>query len=346
MAKLNKFLSIVLCLTMLTSTFLFTGSVVSAADINGTQDKALESAGASVDATSTGDDYWTASQNADNFSWDNASVYFLLTDRFYNGNQSNDHSYDRGLEQDGTVTTDMKSNAASFQGGDFAGITKKITEGYFDDLGVNALWISAPYEQVQGYCCAGNGKSSFPHYAYHGYYAGDYSEFDQNFGTEQEFQTMVDTAHEHGIRIVLDIVMNHPGYNTMYDMNKYGFGKLKDGWETEYYSFAGNNNTYHNYITYSDANQTAELTKLWGNWWGGSWMRSGLSGYPAPGGSDQTMSVGSLPDFKTESTTAVEIPTFLQTKWKTEGTYTQKMNDLNNWFSSTGNTKRVRNYLV
>ena len=139
MAKLNKFLSIVLCLTMLTSTFLFTGSVVSAADINGTQDKALESAGASVDVSSTGDDYWTGSQNADNFSWDNASVYFLLTDRFYNGNQSNDHSYDRGLEQDGTVTTDMKSNAASFQGGDFAGITKKITEGYFDDLGVNAL---------------------------------------------------------------------------------------------------------------------------------------------------------------------------------------------------------------
>jgi alpha-amylase len=288
--------------------------------------------------------------SASDFSWDNASVYFLLTDRFYNGNTSNDHSYERGLEQDGSVTKKMKSNAASFQGGDFAGITKKITEGYFDDLGVNALWISAPYEQIQGYCCCGNSKKAFPHYAYHGYYAGDYSNFDQNFGTAEEFQTMVDTAHSHGIRIVLDVVMNHPGYNTIYDMNKFGFGKLQEyqgkSWEEEYYSFSGNNNTYHQYIVYTDTANKSELDTLWGNWWGASWLRAGLSGYSNFGSGDKLSSAGGeLPDFKTESTEEVSVPTFLQTKWTQEGNYDQKMSDLDSWFTSNNKDKTVRNYL-
>lgn len=294
----------------------------------------------------TADSNFTKSVNADEFSWDNASVYFLLTDRFNNGNTSNDHSYNRGLEKDGSVTTKMRSDIASFQGGDFAGITKKINEGYFNDLGVNALWISAPYEQIQGYACAGNGKSSFPHYSYHGYYAGDYSQFDQNFGTAEEFETMVDTAHEKGLRVVLDVVMNHPGYNNMYDMNQYGYGELKAGWEDEYYSFAGDNNTYHTYITYTDANRTEELKELWGNWWGASWMRAGLSGYTGFGAGDKLGSAGGeLPDFKTEDTTEVDIPIFLQKKWKSEGTYETKMAEMNKWFADNNKTKRVRNYL-
>lgn len=280
------------------------------------------------------------------FSWDNATVYFLLTDRFNNGNTSNDHSYDRGLEKDGTVTTKMKSNAASFQGGDFIGITNKINDGYFTDLGVNALWISAPYEQIQGYSCAGNGKASFPHYSYHGYYAGDYTNFDKNFGTAEEFQTMVDAAHSKGIRVVLDIVMNHPGYNTMYDMNKLGFGDLKTGWDTEYYSFAGNNDTYHKYIEYDNSNRKEELTELWGNWWGGSWLRAGLMGYPNFGSGDILGSAGGeLPDFRTENTDEVEIPVFLQNKWKEEGNYETKMADMNKWFSENSKDKTVRNYL-
>lgn len=295
-----------------------------------------------VSAVSTFD----VSQNADDFSWDNALVYFLLTDRFFNGNTSNDHSYERGLNKDGTVTTAMKSDAASFQGGDFVGITKKIEEGYFDNLGVNALWISAPYEQIQGYCCSGNGKSSFPHYSYHGYYAGDYSQFDQNFGTADEFQTMVDTAHSHNIRIVLDIVMNHPGYNTMYDMNKFGYAILNDGWENEYYAFRGDNNTYHNYITYSDANRRDELSEAWGKWWGKDWIRAELSGYKGFGSGDILGSAGGeLPDFKTESTEEVSIPVFLQNKWTSEGVYDTTMAEMNSWFTANNKPKTVRNYL-
>lgn len=123
----------------------------------------------------------------DNFTWDNASVYFLLTDRFNNGNTSNDHSYGRGLEKDGTVTTKMNSNVVSFQGGDFVGITEKINEGYFDKIGVNALWVSAPYEQIQGYTCTGSReKSAMPHYAYHGYYAGSHTSLKSTSGAAFE----------------------------------------------------------------------------------------------------------------------------------------------------------------
>ena len=96
-------------------------------------------------------------KDASSFSWDNATVYFLLTDRFYNGDTSNDHSYGRGLTKSGSAAS--YDQYAAFQGGDFAGITKKINDGYFDDLGVNAIWLSAPYEQIHGYCVGTDGDS-------------------------------------------------------------------------------------------------------------------------------------------------------------------------------------------
>lgn len=271
------------------------------------------------------------------FSWDNANVYFLLTDRFYNGNTSNDHSYGRGLNQSGSVVKG-NSDTASFHGGDFAGITKKINEGYFDNLGVNALWISAPYEQMHGYCIAGSGSSSYPHYSYHGYYALDFSQPDANFGTAEEFEKMVDTAHEHGIRIVLDIVMNHVGYNTIGDMNEYGFGTLKSGWENGYYNATLTSDTYHNYIDYnSNASD-------WAKWWGADWLRAGLAGY-STGSGDQQMNVSYLPDIRTENSSTVDIPQVLKTKWQKEGTLSSKQSELNNYFA-TGKSKTVRNYLV
>lgn len=117
-------------------------------------------------------------KSADDFSWDNASVYFLLTDRFKNGKTSNDHAYKRNLDQSGKPAYG-RSNAGAFHGGDFVGITEKINDGYFTDLGINALWITAPYEQTHGYVMAGSGKTnSFPHYSYHGYYAADFSQVD------------------------------------------------------------------------------------------------------------------------------------------------------------------------
>jgi len=70
-------------------------------------------------------------KTASSFSWDNASVYFLLTDRFNNADTSNDHSYGRGLNRDGSVSTDILTDAGCFQGGDFKGITQKNQRGIF-----------------------------------------------------------------------------------------------------------------------------------------------------------------------------------------------------------------------
>ncbi|MGN1457155.1 MAG: alpha-amylase family glycosyl hydrolase, partial [Acutalibacteraceae bacterium] len=263
------------------------------------------------------------------FSWDNASVYFLLTDRFNNGDPSNDHSYGRGLDQNGNAVS--YDNYAAFQGGDFKGITDKINEGYFNDLGVNAIWLSAPYEQIHGYCVGCDGES-FAHYSYHGYYVLDYTETDKNFGTKEEFRELVDTAHEHGIRIVMDIVMNHSGYNTLKDMDEYGFGSVKSGWESYYYSHKNVNNTdYHSYIDY---NASADL---WGKWWGSDWIRCGLPGY-TQGSGDIEGSLAGLPDFKTGSSTQVGIPQILKTKWTKEGTYSEKV-------AKYGNSNTVTGYI-
>lgn len=297
---------------------------------------AVTSSAVSTSAIESG----TGSKDASSFSWDNASVYFLLTDRFNNGDIGNDHSYNRGLNQDGTVATTINTDAASFQGGDFKGITQKIKEGYFDNLGVNALWVSAPYEQSHGYTVATDGKKSFPHYGYHGYYLLDYTCPDANFGTIEEFQEMVDTAHEHGIRIVLDVVMNHPGYATMYDMNEYSYGTLNSGWEDVYYDWANINNNYYTKINY-DAG-----ADKWSKWWGPDWIRAGIVGYTAGGSDDLTMGVDYLPDFRTESTTEVDIPELLKTKWAQEGTLDAKTAYTENWFAETGYKKTPSNYQI
>jgi len=246
-----------------------------------------------------------AAASPSDFSWDNATVYFLLTDRFKNGDTSNDHAYNR--------KTFNGDNRASFHGGDFAGITQEIEAGYFDDLGVNAIWLTAPYEQIHGYI---QGSSTFGHYSYHGYYVLDYTETDAAYGTKEEFRTMVDTAHQHGIRVIMDIVMNHAGYNSMYDMNEYGYGTLKSGWENAY----NNENlaNYHDYIDYTNSDGS------WSKWWGYNWIRSGISGFVKPGSDDMTRCLTDLPDFVTESTAQVGIPPLLQTKWTKEGTLAAK----------------------
>lgn len=264
----------------------------------------------------------------DGFTWDNANVYFLLTDRFKNGNTANDHSYGRTLDKDGKPLDGWDTNPGTFHGGDFAGVTQSIEEGYFDNLGVNAIWISAPYEQTHGYCDSGKG---FAHYSYHGYYVLDYTETDANFGTKEEFKTLVDTAHEHGIRVIMDIVMNHTGYNTVADMEQFGFGTLLDGALDFKYKLTdvGEVNDHIDYKTSAED---------WGKWWSNDWIRSGLPGYTEGAGGDLTMSLSGLPDFRTEQTKKVTIPPILKTKWTQEGTYKQKV-------AKYGDSNTVTGYL-
>ena len=149
------------------------------------------------------------------FDWNNATVYFVLTDRFVNGDPSNDHSYGRrndGMQEIGT-----------FHGGDLRGLASKLD--YLQQLGVNALWISAPFEQIHGWV-GGGAKGDFPHYAYHGYYTQDWTTLDANMGNEADLRALVDGAHQRGIRVLFDVVMNHTGYATLADMQEYQFGAL------------------------------------------------------------------------------------------------------------------------
>lgn len=272
--------------------------------------------------------------NPSDFSWDNASVYFLLTDRFYNGNTSNDHSYGRATDKSGSPLSGWNNNPGTFHGGDFAGITKKINEGYFDNLGVNAIWLSAPYEQIHGYVTPGE-PNDFSHYSYHGYYVLDYTEPDLNFGTRQEFQTMVDTAHKHGIRVIMDIVMNHAGYNTIKDMITYNFGSFKDKSAAQSYIYKLTGvNSLHSTIDYDGG------ASEWGRWWGNDWIRSGLAGYTGGDGGDElTSCLAGLPDFRTEQSKSVSLPPILKTKWGQENTLSKKT-------SKYGGSDTVSNYIV
>ncbi|SFU36060.1 alpha-amylase [Pseudoduganella namucuonensis] len=132
------------------------------------------------------------------FLWENATVYFLLTDRFSNGDRGNDLPYGR------------KADAAplrGYMGGDLKGLTAKIKSGYFDSLGVDVLWITPPVEQLHGSTDEGTGKS----YGFHGYWARDWTAVDASLGTEKDFKDFVDAAHARGIRVLLDVVMNQIG---------------------------------------------------------------------------------------------------------------------------------------
>jgi alpha-amylase len=221
---------------------------------------------------------------------DNPIVYFVITDRFANGNPGNDRSY--GREPDG------EGEAGTFHGGDLAGLTQKLREGYFRSLGINALWITAPYEQIHGWVAGGN--KSFRHYAYHGYWALDYTTMDASMGTREELREMIDTAHAQGIRVLFDVVMNHPGYADIRTLSEYKVPVLWPGHEK------ATLRDYHSYIDYNNFD--------FGKWWGSDWVRAGLPGYADGGRDDFTMQLAYLPDFRTERDKAVELPPLLRNK--------------------------------
>lgn len=144
-------------------------------------------------------------KNADDFDWDESVIYFMVTDRFFDGNESNNTA--SGAQTYG------KDNAGLYHGGDFAGITQKLD--YLEDLGINTIWITPIVENIPGVQVTGEGADDVPYNAaYHGYWASDFTKLNPTLGTEEEFQTLIDQAHNRGIRIMVDIVVNHAGYDT------------------------------------------------------------------------------------------------------------------------------------
>lgn len=143
-------------------------------------------------------------ENKNDFDWDESVVYFMVTDRFFDGNESNNTA--SGADTYG-------DNPGLYHGGDFAGVTTKLD--YLQDLGVNTIWITPIVENVKGVAVTDEGSEDVPYNAaYHGYWASDFTKLNPTLGTTEEFETMISEAHKRGMRIMVDIVVNHAGYGT------------------------------------------------------------------------------------------------------------------------------------
>jgi alpha-amylase len=170
--------------------------------------------------------------------WNSATIYFLLTDRFQNGDSSNDRAL--GRARDGALLR-------NFEGGDLAGVLEKIEKGYFDSLGVSAIWMTPFVEQIHAGVDEGTGKT----YGYHGYWTRDWTRVDPALGTEKDLQAVVDAAHRHGIRVIMDAVINHTGPVTPQD----------PAWPDDWVR-TGPNCTYKSYTTTVDCTLVATLPDI------------------------------------------------------------------------------------
>ncbi len=138
------------------------------------------------------------------FVWANANVYFLLTDRFQNGDKTNDHTFNRNKPA---------GKLRGFEGGDIRGVIQKLDENYFTNLGITVIWLTPIVEQIHDGVDEGTGMT----YGFHGYWTRDWSAIDPSFGTKNDLAELVTKAHAKGIRIMLDAVINHTGPVTTED---------------------------------------------------------------------------------------------------------------------------------
>lgn len=135
------------------------------------------------------------------FVWQDATMYLIFTDRFLDT--------DGGMPQEPIQGVNA---IAGYMGGDFRGITRKIEEGYFDEMGVNLLWLSPIYENTEKSWPGGDGVNVFT--GYHGYWPIDPLKAETRYGdaensADARLEELIDAAHEHGIRVLFDVVHNH-----------------------------------------------------------------------------------------------------------------------------------------
>ncbi len=155
--------------------------------------------------------------NDKNFSWYDGIIYSLMVDRFSNGETENDNP----------IKHDSLEWKANYMGGDLQGITNKINEGYFNKLGINTIWISPVYS---------NPNEAFREYpephryysGYHGYWPTHHLMVEEHFGDMDKLKDLVNNAHEHGIKILLDFVSNHVHeQHPFFKNNRDWFGQLE-----------------------------------------------------------------------------------------------------------------------
>ncbi|MEZ4644787.1 MAG: alpha-amylase family glycosyl hydrolase [Chloroflexota bacterium] len=124
--------------------------------------------------------------------------YQIITDRFFDGNSSNNNP-----SQSSGLYDASQSNWKLYWGGDWAGIQQKMT--YLHDMGVTAIWISPPVDNIN-VAATYNGTANA---GYHGYWARDFKTPEEHFGTWTDFQNLVNAAHANGIKVVIDWAPNH-----------------------------------------------------------------------------------------------------------------------------------------
>jgi glycosidase len=129
-------------------------------------------------------------------AWKDSILYFTFIDRFANGDPSND----------GPVGAPAVA-ATDFQGGDWAGVRQKLEEGYFEDLGVNALWLSTPLDNPSK--MHGDAQETHWYTAYHAYWPDRLDQTEEHFGTLEELKGLVDAAHFRGMNVIIDYPINH-----------------------------------------------------------------------------------------------------------------------------------------
>lgn len=132
------------------------------------------------------------------FDWDEAVIYFLLTDRFMDGDPTNNDPNGEGYDT---------QHSETYHGGDFQGIIDQLD--YLNDLGINTIWITPIVDNVDHNHRYGK---EGPQYGYHGYWAKDFTKIDEHLGDLDTFKNLINEAHDRGIKIMVDVVINHTGY--------------------------------------------------------------------------------------------------------------------------------------
>lgn len=191
--------------------------------------------------------------NSASFSTD--TIYQIVTDRFFDGNSSNNPS---GDIYDPT-------NPRKYHGGDWDGITQKINDGYLTGMGITAIWISSPVENITS-IDPSNGSA-----AYHGYWGRDFFQTNEYFGSLSDFTEMINAAHDNDIKVIIDFAPNHTSTAEYGDMvfpengNLYRDGTLISGFNNDTQNVFNHeswtdfstweNSIYHSMYGLADLNQ-------------------------------------------------------------------------------------------
>ena len=148
-------------------------------------------------------------------------MYFVLPDRFANGDPLNDAGGD--LSGDPLINGFEPASSGFYHGGDLAGLTAQLD--YLEGLGVTALWVSPPFTNrwVQGDGTVGGSTAG-----YHGYWQIDFSAIDPHFGSNAEMETFIDEAHSRGMQVFFDIVVNHTGDLIAFEEGVYVYRNKSD----------------------------------------------------------------------------------------------------------------------